>query len=322
MNLVFVESPWLWLLLLVPLLWFFPRRAVNRWHGTIRSVLVILLVLALARPALLTDQDDSYQVIVWDRSESVGAAATAAVEGLLERLPGDSRVRVVTLDGARKDAPKLDDIEVLPLPGSSVSRGLMAGARLIPEGAAGALTLVSDGEATDRHWGDAVRQLVERKIPVHTVAVTDSRNEIYPSAIRTRPPLRVGQTTRITVDVVGTAEQVVVSLLAGEELLARSAPVACEGRSEVELEFEPARPGLLEVVASVQVVSGVDGDPDNNRIRSTLAVQEPIRALYLAERLADSRSRMSNLQGRGIEMSEPSRAKLNILSEDPPGNTA
>ena len=107
MNLVFVESSWLWLLLLVPLFWFLPQRATNRWHAAIRSAVAILLILALARPALLTDQDDSYQVLVWDRSESVDATTTAAAESWAERLPDSSRVRVVTLDGDEKTLPQM-----------------------------------------------------------------------------------------------------------------------------------------------------------------------------------------------------------------------
>ena len=72
MNLVFVQPFWLWLLLVVPLFWFLPHRATNRTHAAIRSVLASLLIFALARPGLVTDQDHPYQVIVWDRSESVG----------------------------------------------------------------------------------------------------------------------------------------------------------------------------------------------------------------------------------------------------------
>jgi hypothetical protein len=322
MNFVFVAPSWLWLLLLVPLFWFLPYRATDRGHAAIRSALAILLILALARPALLTDQNDSYQVLVWDQSASVSSPTTTAVEGWVARLPDNSRARIVTLGSPKDTLPEIIDFEPLHIGGSSVSRALQAGARLIPEGAVGAVTVVSDGMATDPNWGDAVRQLVERKIPVHTVAVTNPDNEVYPSAIRTRPPLRVGQTTRVTVDVVGVAQQAVVSLLKGEELLARSAPMACTGRTAVELEFEPSQAGPLDVVASVQVLTGTDANPDNNEFVSTLAVQEPIRALYLAERLTNSRDRMSTLLGPGVELTEPSQAKVKSLAENPSGVAA
>ena len=157
MTLVLVNSSWLWLLLLVPLFWFLPHRATNRGHAAIRSVVVTLLILALARPALLTSQNDPYHVIVWDRSESVGRDTTAAVGGFVESLFDPSRIRVVTLNGARKNVPKVGKLEPVSLGGSSMSRALALGARLIPEGSNGAITVVSDGMATDRQWGDAVR---------------------------------------------------------------------------------------------------------------------------------------------------------------------
>ena len=107
MTLVFVESSWLWLLLLVPLFWFLPRRATNRWHAAIRSAVAILLILALARPAIPTDLDDSYQVLIWDRSESVDATTTAAAESWAKSLPDSSRMRVVTLGGDEKTVPQI-----------------------------------------------------------------------------------------------------------------------------------------------------------------------------------------------------------------------
>ncbi len=71
MNLVFVQSSWLWLLLVVPFFWFLPRRASHWKHAAIRSAVALLLILALARPALLTELEDRYQVLIWDRSKSV-----------------------------------------------------------------------------------------------------------------------------------------------------------------------------------------------------------------------------------------------------------
>ena len=70
MNLVFVQSSWLWLLLVVPLFWFLPRRASHWKHAAIRSTVAILLMLALARPGLLTDLDNI------DGAAAVGTAVT------------------------------------------------------------------------------------------------------------------------------------------------------------------------------------------------------------------------------------------------------
>jgi TolA-binding protein/predicted TPR repeat methyltransferase len=322
MNLVFVESSWLWLLLAVPLFWFLPRRASDWKHATIRTAAVFFLIISLARPGLLTELEHPYQVLIWDRSESVNPSTTTAASDWFEGLPDDSRARLIMLGRDGEIPPDLRKLNPMRLDGSSIGRALGAAARLIPDGAAGAITVISDGMATDPHWGDAVRQLLERKIPVHTITVGNPENDVYPTAIHARPPIRIGQSTKVIVEIAGKAENAVVSLMEGDQLLARSKPFACETKTSVELEFEPSRAGLLPVVATLEVLSGTDPNPENNRFPSTLAVQEPIRALYLSGRLTGSRERMSTLLGPGIELSEPSQAALDELVKNPDRLTA
>ena len=105
MNLVFVTPSWLWLLLLVPLFWFLPHRATNRWHAAIRSALATLLILALARPGPAHGSG----AIPTRCSSGTGRKVSARrppprSRAWLERLPDTSRARVVTLDGSRDAA--------------------------------------------------------------------------------------------------------------------------------------------------------------------------------------------------------------------------
>ena len=52
MNVQFPE--FLWLLPLVALVWLVPRRGVQWQHAALRSLVVLLLVLGLARPVLIS----------------------------------------------------------------------------------------------------------------------------------------------------------------------------------------------------------------------------------------------------------------------------
>ena len=70
------------------------------------------------------------------------------------------------------------------------------------------------------------------------------------------------------------------------------------------------------------MVSGSDINPDNNQFMSTLAVQKPIQAMYLSERLTNSRQKMSDLLGLGVDLSEPSLAQLEKLAGNPRGIAA
>ncbi|MFT5105047.1 MAG: Ca-activated chloride channel family protein [Pseudoalteromonas tetraodonis] len=321
MSPIFLQPVGLWLLLLVPLLWFVPRRAPDWRHASIRSLVVILLVLALARPALLKNNTDGYQVIVWDRSESMIEDATPAVESILSELPKGSQIQLIALNGARQNAPAIAGADPINIGGSSLSTALARAAAVIPEGARGAVTVVSDGSATDPNWGEAVRQLADRKIPVHTIGAPPRRGDVYPVGIRILPPVRVGQTSKVIVDVIGDSQAVEVILSSGETVLA-SRTAKCSGRTAIELEFEPAEAGVLEVTASLKVSSNDDSDPSNNTFSSSLAVQEPIRALYLAERLTGAAGKMGKLLGRGVELTEPSSAQLEQLAKLPGGIAA
>ena len=321
MSPIFLQPAGLWLLCVVPLLWFFPRRAPDWRHATIRSSMMILLVLALARPALLKSNPDGYQVIVWDRSESMHEDAAPVVESLLAKFPKGSQVQLIALNGSRQNAPTIRAAESINLGGSSLSTALAKAATLIPEGARGAVTVISDGHATDPNWGEAVRQLADRKIPVHTIAAPTLPGDVYPVGIRTLPPVRAGQTAKITIVVVGETPKMDVTLSSGGTILARTAS-RCSGRTSIELEFEPSEAGILEVTATVSVPSEYDSDRENNTFSSSLAVQEPLQALYLAERLIGSAGKMGRLLGRGVDLVEPSVAQLEQLAKEPGGIAA
>jgi len=329
MTLVFLEPAYLWLLCAIPLFWFLPRRAT--WgHAIVRTAVVAALVFTLARPALLETREDVHHVIVQDLSDSVRddavPAIRAAVKAHLSSLPERAPRTLVVLGGDRppidESTTPVDDNAPRVISSSSISDALATAARLVPNEALGAVTVVSDGDAVDANWGDAIRQLAERRIPVHAIEVDPTDDDVYPCGIRSTPPLRVGQIARVAVDVVGRADEIVVTLVADDDVLARSAATACPGHATIALEFEPAEAGIIDVEARVEVVSGVDADADNNRFPSSLAIQEPIRAFYLAERLVDSRSRMSDLIGRGVELAEPSAAQLATLARDPEGLAA
>ena len=318
MSLVFLSPVFLWLAILIPALWFLPRRATDFRHALIRSFVFLMLILALARPAFLKTPQGSHQIIIWDRSESVGSEneTVRVVADLLEKLTPDARAHLIALNGSKPDAPVVAGVAPFPLAGSSLSRALDQAAHRIPDGARGAVTVVSDGLTTDPFWGDSVRRLAERNIPVHTVEVDPATDDVYPAGIYA-PAARAGHTTEVIVKVVGRAPRAQVDLFAGDQPLAVSEIVSCSGRTQVPLEFEPAEPGLLQVEARVRVLEGTDAGPENNRFASSLAVQDPFRVLYLAERLRGSREKMASLLGSGVTLDAPSDAQLEQLAENP-----
>ena len=98
MTISFLHPLFFLLLVLVPALWFLPRRARDWRHAAIRSLVLALCVLALARPVTLTEGGEPYHVLVLDRSGSVPAEqrqqAEQAVAAMLAELPAEARLNL------------------------------------------------------------------------------------------------------------------------------------------------------------------------------------------------------------------------------------
>src|SRR5262245_39226159 len=85
MEINFLRPLFLILLLAIPLLWFFPRRIESRTQGILRSLLLLALVIALARPVLLAPDKEAFQVFILDDSDSITPSQQQRGTKLLEQ---------------------------------------------------------------------------------------------------------------------------------------------------------------------------------------------------------------------------------------------
>ncbi|MEC7584116.1 MAG: VWA domain-containing protein, partial [Planctomycetota bacterium] len=299
-------APWLlWGLVLVPLLWWWPRRLRNVPHGLLRTALFAALLLALARPVVLTTDGVEHHVFVIDRSASVDAESQPALrEGIaraLEQLPDNARVTRVDVGGAATGplSELFDDVQDADPDGSDLPRALLAAARAIPRHARGSVTVCTDSATTDGEWGRVCQELTGLGVVVHHVPLPRRDGDVFPVAVGSREPLRVGATAEVEVEVVGTGE-VTVALEGEDGPLAAPQSGELQGRGLFVFEFEPSRPGFLPVEARVSV-SG-DRHPDNQTLATEFAVLEPLRVLYLGQRLTGSGASIENLLGPGFAL--------------------
>jgi Mg-chelatase subunit ChlD len=303
----FLQPFWLLLLLILPLLWFWPRRLTDRLQGVLRTALAVLLVVALARPVLLSSDETTYRVFVIDRSESMSAEqrrqAQAQLKTLQLSVPDGDPVSVIAV-GAEANP---DDTAVATLSGASTSSlgaALQSAATQIPEGSRGMVTLIGDGLATDRQWGPALQDLVARGIPVNTVYIEPQQEDLYPAALHTDPVLRVGQTVQAVVDVIGAGSGFTVQLIGPDGELATSGELLSEGRISVPLSFEAPAAEFFPVTVQVTAPEGEDTDPANNRLTRTLAFQDPLKLLYVGERQQGGADKLAELLGRGFDVTD------------------
>ena len=326
MTIRFIYPLFLLLLLAVPLLWFYPLRLRDLTLGVLRSLLLIGVIIALARPVVLWNAGSGYQVLILDESLSLTAQQRQRVGQLADRWvaqiedPKKSAVVLLSQQQGAEQQPaemRYAGIDVVRVNSthntSSLSAALAAAERQIPDGSTGAITVISDGLSTDRRWGATVQSLIRRGIAVNTADIAGDGRDVYPAALVVDSVVRAGQTARVTVQVVGRAKGIRVRLLDAQgRQLAISSAVDSEGRSSVPLDFEPSAAGFMMLRAEVLPVPG-DTDTQNNSLEKTLAVQTPLRLLYVGERMQGGAQRLAELLGKGFNIEDGSSRDLRTM---------
>ena len=316
MNISFLNPNFLFLLLLVPVLWFFPKRVERVAHGVIRSLLVGCIIVALAQPVFVSSRTEVHQVVIVDHSQSLSEqqhqAANEMLDAVIKETGPRDKLTIITLGSQQKSrsiAATNQQISITSESQSSLSSALAAASQQIPRGAQGVVTLITDGLSTDRRWGPAVQSLQERGIPVNTHDLGIQDGDIFPSSLYVDGPVRVGQTVSAEVVVIGSSEEFQVRLSSPDGELAISPLQQSDGRASVVLEFEANQAGFLQLTAEV-VTQSADRDATNNQLSRTIAIQNPLRTLYVGERMQDGVGQWSNLIGQGFDIVDGASQKL------------
>ena len=311
MQISFLNPGFFLLLALIPALWFLPRRVDKTFQAVLRTLLLALVITALAQPVLLAPGSEQHQVVIVDRSASLSEEQRATAEAVLADVVGTAggrdQLTVIELGTplpSDTDATTERRLAVDSLGSdSSLSNALALALQQLPVGVSGRVTVISDGLSTDRDWGGTLVQLTERGIPVDVHDLGRRSDDVYPAALEAIGDWRIGDTVEVSVTVVGTGPVSVV--LTDEEgvELAR-VPARLDGRGEVVLAFEPERAGFTTLTAEVIAEEG-DENPANNRLNTGFAVQTPIRVLYVADRERASADELQQLLGSGFVVEAP-----------------
>jgi Mg-chelatase subunit ChlD len=312
-NVTFLASNWLWLLLAVPLVGLVRSRVRVPMHAWLRALVLAMLVVGLARPVLWTHDDRERAVFVVDLSASVAPAqrdqALAALRTARAALPSNVVASLITFGGDdERLASAFTNVEHVASDGSSLSSALAAAARAIPDGCSGSVTIVSDGCATDQHWGDALIALEERGLPVHTLALAPAPKQAEIESFSAPHTLRIGHGGELVVELTGDAPLAKVHLLGPDGELAALDANFANGRGRVTFAWEPYVAGFVALEARV------DANGSSQSLKRTFAVQDPLRALYLGQHIAGGADKLSELVGPGVhfETWNPSDANAQL----------
>ena len=200
---------WLAGLLVVPVLvYYFARGLVDfgRWQRVAslvaRTVVVVLLVLALAGLTLLRPTREQFVVFAIDRSLSVGdASRQAADEYVTKALGGIGRHRAAFLSFGNAPGQVRDQRasgpETIDDQGTNLAAAIEVAAAAIPPFYVPKVVLLSDGNATA---GDALKTALGAKIRISTVPLkTRDDPEVQVSAVRVPAQVRQGESFNVEV---------------------------------------------------------------------------------------------------------------------------
>jgi Ca-activated chloride channel family protein len=296
MSVTLLEPAWLWGWLALPLLALARTRVRVPGHLALRMAIGALVFLALARPAWWSADPRAHAVFVVDGSASVDPAARdraiAAVHEMRETVADDVVDRVVWVaeDGARTADRQAQDLTLRTSGSPSVA--LQAALRSIPADARGSVTWITDGRATDAHFGAALMELQERALPLHVVELDAAPLPARVVAMRAPSRVRVGERATMHVDVVGPGDAVRVEISTAESPIASiDVPLEREAGTAT-FAWEPREAGFAELIARCE----------GHELRTTIAVDDPLRVLYVGERVAGAQASLGKLLGRGFAL--------------------
>ncbi|MHC4908557.1 MAG: VWA domain-containing protein [Planctomycetota bacterium] len=308
MSLSLLHPAYLVLLLLAAAVWVGPWRARSAAQGVLRTLVLALLAVGLARPVTVTAQRTATRVWILDRSASIGdTLRRAGADRLLAELSREAVATDVLITfGSPIDEQVRERFDrVLELDdrgmqgGSPLQAALCRAAAEIPDKTPGGVIIVSDGMETRADDGRAASLFRARGIPVN-VLVTSAQDDARPVGLSWSGELRAGTTASLTAALAGTSGGGDVVLESADGELARAPFAGMRGRGEVTIEFEPRVGGFQDV--QVRVLDAGDGDSTNNTLDVTLPIQDPRRLLYVGGRQQGGAERLGELLGSGFEV--------------------
>lgn len=294
----------LWLLLCVPLVWlahvatrttFNPRQRLLQ--ASVRSLLIAVLVLAIARPVVSTMSDRQSMVFLVDVSHSISGNAIQSAAETIDRLrtalrPAHSRIvafgrtaatientevlrRIAKIESAEPAAQQLDrrvtDLEA----------GLDAARAELAPGHIPRIVLFTDGRATAGDLAAATARLSDHRVPVF----------VAPLAVRSLGDTWIGRLElpdRIVTGAPFTVTAIVetqrstpatIEVRAADKVLAtRQVPLA-KGVTRVPMEITADTSGPSVIEASVLV--GDDPLEANSSISQAIWAAAKPRVLYV-----------------------------------------
>lgn len=321
------------LLILLPLLWLigFPRHAFRRRRDIssllLRSLIVALLVLALAGLQQVGAVERLAVVFLVDASDSMGSDAESAqldfLRGALANKPHDDEWALLVFgDNAvpERDFSALAEIDgIASTPsanGTNIAKALQTALAMFPPDAARRIVILSDGIATR---GDALARAQRAAAAGVEVSYVPYVREPAPD-VRIRSldaPGRVAQEQAfdIAVSIEADADTPATLLVfSGGELIHDEQLDLQAGENRYSLTQHSGKSGFLDFTAQVIVPGEKDHFAQNNQLGAFSQVIGPARVLLISAEPTETQFLLPALEQAGMQVEQalPHRLPVNM----------
>jgi Ca-activated chloride channel family protein len=265
---------WLAALLVLPLLAYYYRRSLVdlvRWQRLIslgmRSIIVVLLILALAGLNLLRPTREQFVVFAVDRSLSVGDEArkaaddyvAKAVEGIQSNRyailpfaaePGDLQKGDARKTSTKPEAPEAGGLDAK---GTDIAAAIEVAAAAIPPFFVPRIVLVSDGNATS---GDALKaaMALQGRVEIATVPLpARSDPEVQLSGVNAPTQVQQGEAFQVEVAIDSNHDDKgTVEVYRGDIKVADQEVALKKGENKLTLKQSIEQGGLTPITARLR----------------------------------------------------------------------
>jgi uncharacterized membrane protein len=274
----------------------------QRLGAGLRSLFIVVLAVALARPATLGERRNVATVLLVDVSDSISDAQLEAARKLVEdartQRKGDDVLRLVTFarhprvvelppDGTplarlERHAPKDDNA------GSDLDEALELAYTLYPPGTIQRAVLVSDGNETEGNVAAQALTAHDRRVHVDVVSfAAEQLDEVLVRAVDLPADVKVGAPFEVVAHVFASRAQPATVTLFRDEFVnphdGRKEVQLTAGENVVRWKSEVTQPGFTTFRAQVSGRGGKlrDHFADNNQAVASVAVKGKPRILYV-----------------------------------------
>ncbi len=287
-----------------------PRQ--HRVAVVVRSVGIVLLVLALAQPLLVRTSGIRSVVFLLDRSSSISDEARAAQESYVREAadaagPTDRTAvavfgRDVRLDEALSTTFDFVTVHsVVDESATDLASALRASAAVMPTEGSRRIVVLTDAVETAGDARAAARELADAGIAVDVVPIETGRSrDALIDRVDAPPTAREGETVPVEVVIQATtAGPALVTVTAGDTV--REVPVdLVVGTNRVPVEVPASSSGVLRVEATV--AASFDRVPENDSGEALVNVLGPAQVAVVEGKIGDGGELAAALRAAGMEV--------------------